>query len=135
MKVMRKLFIIQLKQLLSFTSNVGRKKRQSRSIWLMLLLLAGLGLYIGGIYSFSMAQAFHMLGTLDRVFVIMSGIAVLLSLLMIVIKATALSFKPRIPSFAELALQPQTVMAAKLVAVYGEALIINFYDGSQSVCL
>lgn len=60
MKVMRKLFIIQLKQLLSFTSNVGRKKRQSRSIWLMLLLLAGLGLYIGGIYSFSMAQAFHM---------------------------------------------------------------------------
>ena len=134
MKVMRKLFIIQLKQLLSFTSNVGRKKRQSRSIWLMLLLLAGLGLYIGGIYSFSMAQAFHMLGTLDRVFVIMSGIAVLLSLLMIVMGANGIIFQAKDTIFLlSLPLQPQTVMAAKLVAVYGEALIINFFMMAPSL--
>ena len=128
MKVLLKLFVIQLKHALSYNTSAGRRKRQSRSVWLALLLIAGIGLYIGGVYSFQLAMAFHQAGQLGMLFVTMSGLAVLASLFLIVMGVSGLIFQAKDTTFLlSLPIKPQSVMLAKLMAVYGEALLISFF--------
>ena len=128
MKMMLKLFVLQLKQLLSYNTSMGKKKRQSRSIWLMLALIAGLGLYIGGIYSMQMALAFSAVGAPDMVFVFMSGLAVILSLFFIVLGANGIIFQAKDTTFLlSLPLSERKVMLAKLSAIYGEALLLTLF--------
>lgn len=128
MKMMLKLFVIQLKQLLSYNTSMGKKKRQSRSIWLMLALIAGLGLYIGGIYSMQMASAFNAMRALELVFVVMSGVAVILSLVFIVMGTNGIIFQAKDTTFLlSLPLNARKVLLAKLSAIYGEALIFTFF--------
>jgi len=128
MKMMLRLFVIQLKQLLSYNTSMGKKKRQSRSIWLMLALIAGLGLYIGGIYSMQMALAFSAVGAPDMVFVFMSGLAVILSLFFIVMGANGIIFQAKDTTFLlSLPLSERKVMLAKLSAIYGEALLLTLF--------
>lgn len=128
MKVLLKLFVIQLKHALSYNATAGRRKRQSRSVWLALLLIAGIGLYIGGVYSFQLAMTFNQAGQLGMLFVVMSGMAVLASLFLIVMGVTGLIFQAKDTTFLlSLPIKPQSVMLAKMLAVYGEAFLISFF--------
>lgn len=129
MNILKKLFIIQLKYLLSFNASAGKRKRQSRSVWLMLGFIAALGLYIGGVYAFQMAQTFQLLGgDLGLMFVILSGMAVLIGLLLIVMGVNGIIFQAKDSTFLlSLPIDPKKIMLAKLLAVYGEALLVTFF--------
>lgn len=128
MKTIRKLVFIQLKHLLSVNTAGGKKKRKTSSVWVMLAFIAGIALYIGATYSFAIGGVFHQFGVLDLLFVVMSAMGTLAATLITIQGVTGLVYQAKdMPFLLSLPLRSQTVLMAKVMAVYGEAFVLNFF--------
>lgn len=128
MKLLGKLTLIQLKHLLSINTSAGKKKRKTTSIGLLLLGIAALSLYVGVTYAFTLASTLNMVGAVDLLFVLMSAIGTLFGAILTLYGVSGLVYQAKDISFLmSLPLKPRTILTAKLLAIYGEAFIVNFF--------
>ncbi len=123
---MRKFFIlskVQLRALLT-SFRVGGGRKRAFSGWTALLLMAGLCLYISGIYSFSLGGQLAAAGCLELLLLLMPTLAVMAGLMFTAFAAQGVVFGGK---DADLLLSMPvgafTVLLAKLMALYAENLV------------
>ncbi len=123
---MRKFFLlakVQLRALLS-SFRVGGGKNRAFSGWAVLLLMAGLCLYISGSYSFALGGQLAAIGCLDLLLLMMPAMAVMAGLMFTAFAAQGVVFGGRDADLLlSMPVSAFTVLLAKLTALYMENLV------------
>lgn len=128
MRKFRVLVLLNLRAMLTSFRVGGRKRRRAASGVGALVLLAGLGLYISGLYSFLFAEQLAPMGMVHLVVLLMSVIAVAMSFFFSAFAAQGVIFGGKdndlmlslpVPAF--------TLMLARTVALYVENLVFTFF--------
>lgn len=123
------LFKISFKQLLLGFNIGGRRGRtKSYSALLPIFLVAGLMLYIGGIYSFSIGSVLYEMDQLSLIIPLMWFVALLLPLTFSILGASSYLFASRDTDLLfSLPISPASVFVSKILAFYAENLVFTVF--------
>lgn len=127
MKKMLLLARVQLRALLTGFRVSGSRKRAASS-WAALALMAGLCLYVSGLYSFALAKPLAQSGALDLLLLMMAGMAVAAGVMFTAFAAQGVVFSGRDADFLlSMPVPAFTVLLSKLTALYAENMMFCIF--------
>ena len=123
---MKKFLVLSRVQLRAALTGVrvGGSRKRAASGWIPLVFVAGMCLYVSGIYSFVLARQLAQAGALDLVLLLMSGVGAVVGMMFTAFATQGMLFSGRDADLLlSMPVPAMTVLLAKLTALYGENLV------------
>ncbi len=123
---MKKILLLSRVQLRSLLASfrVGGNRKRAASGWAALALMAGLCLYVSGLYSFTLAKPLAQSGALDLLLIMMPGMAVAAGVMFTSLAAQGVVFSGRDADLLlSMPVPAAAILLSKLTALYAENLM------------